>query len=258
MHTYTIIVFSLLASFSLYPMKPVQFIPSRIQLIPSEQPENIAKEMYVSINSSLLKSILVENNPNKLREFLEKNTSGINPVWSGYIFTGYSKNKKETVLDYACKLGNIDLINHIVKASRKDCFLDVIDSMAQYYKVDLLKLFIEKNGERSRQQRFSIWRIVLDKKTIWKKTPNYNEELELAMFKSVFSLLFYGGANVKNEEGETLLHIAVKQAHEGAVKFLLERHADPSQRDNKNVIPLFYAGNNCAITKLLQNYTAQD
>ena len=79
----------------------------------------------------------------------------------------------------------------------------------------------------------------------------------MTKYKNVFSLLFPNAVNAKNEAGETLLHIAVKQSNELAVKFLLDHQADPNQEDNKKLATLFYACGSFKIAALLREYGAQ-
>lgn len=81
-------------------------------------------QTYEIINkdSQLLTKILKTRNMTQAHYFLQNDLLIINPLWSNYSIKSPGR-RKETILGLACSMGNVYIVNQVVKRSNKDCFL---------------------------------------------------------------------------------------------------------------------------------------
>ena len=72
------------------------------------------------------------------------------------------------------------------------------------------------------------------------------------MWDKIILLLFPGNLNVADENGDTLLHIAVYERSVEAIKYLLNNNANTQLLNKKGYPPIHYVGTDLAMRSLLE------
>ena len=201
------------------------------------------KSAVVESNSLKLKIFLTEKNLIAIETLLLADTLLFNPDWSKQCGHGY--NKKDTILDCACDLNDIGIMNQIVDASRIDCVIDAIKSMIERYRIELLDPFIRKHYEKAREERFVLWRHAIQSRF------NRDPALDLQIFQKIVTLLFSQEIDAQDEHKRSLLHWTIEKDNFTAVYFLIKQGANINLPDYDGFLPLYNAYESPEITQLL-------
>jgi hypothetical protein len=216
--------------------------------------------------AATIKSALIEHISFKLKMFLiHKNLIGVqtlfladhllfDPHWcnhqGGYYRYNFGDKKRDTILDCACDLNDVGIMNQIVDASRIDCTTDAIISMIRNYRIELLGEFMSMHYEKARENRFSLWQYAISDRSLTVR------HLDLKFFRTIVTLLFPQEIDAQDEFKRSLLHEAILAHNAAAVRFLIEQGANINLPDHFGYLPLYNAYEDPEITQLLIDHGA--
>ena len=224
-------------------VKPVTRITdSSRNLVEKEIAHRWNKIQKIAKDSRCLKGLLIERKVIEIEHFLDDENLLINPFWSGYSMRA-AQGSKLTIIDLACQLGNIYTIERVFQRAHRDCFIDIVESLLQQNSGNVLRCFLNNHKERAEVEKFYIWRIAIERESLRKKMPQASLVPKAVMWDQIVTLLFPDNMNAADENGDTLLHIAVYGHNTEAMEYLLRNNANVELLNKKGYAPI-----HCAFT----------
>ena len=215
------------------------------------------KSTVIASNSFKLKKFLVAKNLMAIQTLLLADTLLFDVDWSCDKNDDYNHrfyDKETTILDCACVLNDIHIINRIVNLVRisrdEDCTIDAMKAMIRNYSVGLLDEFMRANYEVALKERFSLWKYAMLDRSWSIRAPNKDSALD-QLFEKIITLLFPGQIDAQDEYQRSLLHWAINENNVVAVEFLIEQGANINLPDGMGFLPLYNAYKSPEITHLL-------